>query len=314
MFRWLPAPLKGLFSWFGITLLVIFWCIPLYTFAVLKLIIPIKASKEFWARRLNWVGECWVSCNMKLFYLTQDIQWISNTLPELSPDRWYFIASNHQSWVDVLIIQSLFQKKVPFIKFFAKDTLKYVPLMGLAWWAFEFPMMKRYSQKTLKKKPHLRGRDIETTLKLCQKFIKRPTALLSFLEGTRFTPKKHKKLKSPYKHLLPPKPGGFALSTQALQPHIKSFIDVTIVYPNDRKTFWQFLCGKACEARILVEEIPIPEHFFYGDYTHDNQFRQELKDWLNDIWARKDAKIEETLINAPFGSPSTTSKQSLSSA
>ncbi len=37
------------------------------------------------------------------------------------------------------------------------------------------------------KKPELKGKDIETTRKSCEKFKDTPTTIINFVEGTRFT-------------------------------------------------------------------------------------------------------------------------------
>ncbi len=56
---------------------------------------------------------------------------------------WYLVSSNHQSWVDILVLQRIFHGRIPFLKFFLKQELIWVPVIGLAWWALDFPFMKR---------------------------------------------------------------------------------------------------------------------------------------------------------------------------
>ncbi len=56
--------------------------------------------------------------------------------------------SNHRSWVDILVLQSIFNRRIPFLKFFLKRQLIWVPLLGLAWWALDFPFMRRYSSSS----------------------------------------------------------------------------------------------------------------------------------------------------------------------
>jgi 1-acyl-sn-glycerol-3-phosphate acyltransferase len=53
--------------------------------------------------------------------------------------------------------------------------------------------MRRYSRKLLEKKPHLKGKDIETTRQACAKFRHIPVSVMNFVEGTRFTARKHDK-------------------------------------------------------------------------------------------------------------------------
>src|SRR5690554_8058821 len=82
----------------------------------------------------------------------------------------YIVISNHQSWVDILVLQHALNGRIPLLKFFLKQELIKVPIMGAAWWALDFPFMKRYSKAYLEKHPEKKGQDIETTRKACEKF------------------------------------------------------------------------------------------------------------------------------------------------
>jgi 1-acyl-sn-glycerol-3-phosphate acyltransferase len=63
---------------------------------------------------------------------------------------------------------------------------------------------------------------------------------MNFLEGTRFTPAKHAKQQSPYRHLLKPKAGGIALALNAMGDKFRAILDVTIVYPDGAPGFMRF--------------------------------------------------------------------------
>jgi 1-acyl-sn-glycerol-3-phosphate acyltransferase len=41
------------------------------------------------------------------------------------------------------VLQRIFHGRIPFLKFFLKQELIWVPVIGLAWWALDFPFMKR---------------------------------------------------------------------------------------------------------------------------------------------------------------------------
>ena len=82
-------------------------------------------------------------------------------LENLKPDEWYMMIANHQSWVDILVLLRVFNRRIPYLKFFLKKSLIWVPLLGLAWWALEFPFMRRYSKAEIDRNPSLRGKDIE---------------------------------------------------------------------------------------------------------------------------------------------------------
>jgi 1-acyl-sn-glycerol-3-phosphate acyltransferase len=122
----------------------------------------------------------------------------------------YLVLSNHQSWVDILILQKVFNRRIPFMRFFLKQQLIWVPMLGLAWWALDFPFMQRHTKSQLQKRPELAGQDIAATRKACEKFLGKPVSIMIFPEGTRFTPAKHAQQQSPFQHLLKPKSGGMA--------------------------------------------------------------------------------------------------------
>src|SRR4029078_4538077 len=118
--------------------------------------------------------------------------------------------------------------------------------------------MKRYSPATLERHPELRGKDLETTRRVCARVRGVPVSILNFLEGTRYTPEKHAAQQSPYRHLLRPKAGGFAFVLASIGDQLKAMLDVTIVYPQGRPTFWNFLCGRIPLIVVHVEEKEIP--------------------------------------------------------
>jgi 1-acyl-sn-glycerol-3-phosphate acyltransferase len=188
-------------------------------------------------------------------------------------------------------LQHLLNFKIPFLKFFIKRELFYVPIMGLAWWALDFPYMKRHSSEHLEKHPEKRKKDLETTRKACEKYKFIPTSVMNFTEGTRFSKSKHDKQQSPYKYLLKPKAGGMALVINTLGDRIHSLLDITIVYPDGAPTFWGFLSGRVKRVIVRMQQLPIPEHFMDGDYENDPRFRELMQQWLHNLWLEKDRQI-----------------------
>jgi 1-acyl-sn-glycerol-3-phosphate acyltransferase len=187
---------------------------------------------------------------------------------------------------------------VPFLRFFLKQELIWVPLLGLAWWALDFPFMKRYSPAYLAKHPEKRGVDVMTTRKACQKFRHAPTAILNFLEGTRFTPEKHLKQGGPYAHLLRPKAGGMANALGAMGDRFEAILDVTIIYPDGPVELWGLLSGRLRRVVIHIEQRPIPPEWLGADYVSDPAFRAAFQAWVQEIWAEKDALIERVLAES----------------
>jgi 1-acyl-sn-glycerol-3-phosphate acyltransferase len=170
--------------------------------------------------------------------------------------------------------------------------------MGLAWWALDFPFMRRHSEEYLKQHPEMRGKDQEATRKACEKFALIPTSVMNFLEGTRFTPAKHAKQSSPYRHLLKPKAGGIALALNAMGDKFRAILDVTIVYPDGAPGFRDFLCGRMRRVVVRVQSLPVPEHLMQGDYAADAAVREAYGEWVRQLWRDKDAQIAGLLAAA----------------
>jgi 1-acyl-sn-glycerol-3-phosphate acyltransferase len=294
MLRYLPGPVRGSLSFLLYVINTIFWTTPLFITAFLKLIIPLKRWRKFCNIVLNGIANNWIAVNNFNQWFTNKIEWDVTGLEDLKRNEWYMVLSNHQSWVDILVLQKIFYRKIPFLKFFIKKELIWVPILGLAWWALDFPFMKRYSSAFLKKNPHLKGKDLETTQKACEKFKTIPMSVMNFVEGTRFTPAKHRKQGSPHMNLLKPRAGGTAFVFQAMGEQIHRIIDVTIAYPGGAKGFWQFLCGKVHEIKVRVTSYPVSNELL-GDYFNDDDFRERFQEWLNTLWEEKDRQIEDLL-------------------
>ncbi|GAB4275364.1 MAG: acyltransferase [Candidatus Promineifilaceae bacterium] len=297
--RFVPSSLIGLFAFTLLSLNTIFWCVPLYLFAIAKLIIPIPAWRRFCTRAIIWIAEAWITGNSVWMAFTQTCTWDVSGLDDngLTNDGWYLVVSNHQSWVDIFVLQYIFNKRIPFLKFFLKQELIWVPIIGLAWWGLDFPFMKRYSKEEIRRRPELKGKDLETTRKACEKFKLTPVSVMNFLEGTRFTPAKHAKQAAPYQHLLRPKAGGIAFVLAAMDGQIRTMIDVTIAYPEGIPTAWDFFCGRVHHIKVFVDKRPIPSHLLSGDYTNDPDFRQTFQTWVNDLWYEKDKRLSQMLAS-----------------
>jgi 1-acyl-sn-glycerol-3-phosphate acyltransferase len=291
MLNFLPALLLGVIATALMLLNIFVWVPILLLFAAIKLVLPFRAVRLRIDPVLLFIAEAWIGCNSGWMALTQRTEWDVQGIEDLNPHSWYMVNSNHQSWVDILVLQHLLNRRIPLLKFFLKQQLIWVPVMGLAWWALEFPFMRRHSEEFLKKHPEMRGKDQETTRKACEKFALIPTSVMNFLEGTRFTAAKHAKQQSPYRHLLKPKAGGLALALQAMGDKFQSILDVTIVYPDGVPTFWEFLCGKMQRVVVRVRTIPVPQHLLHGDYGQDPAFREAFAAWVQELWRDKDATI-----------------------
>jgi 1-acyl-sn-glycerol-3-phosphate acyltransferase len=292
MLNFLPAPLVGLIATALMVLNVLFWVPILLLVSLFKLIIPAKRVRLAVDPLLLRIAEAWIAGNSAWMALTQRTAWDVQGIEGLKARSWYLVNCNHQSWVDILVLQHLLNRRIPLLKFFLKQQLIWVPVMGLAWWALEFPFMRRHSEEFLKKHPEMRGKDQETTRKACEKYALIPTSVMNFLEGTRFTTAKHRQQQSPYKHLLKPKAGGIALALNAMGDKFQAILDVTIVYPAGAPTFWQFLTGQVRRITVRVRTLPVPQHLVQGDYAGDPAVRAAYQQWVHQLWLDKDAQIE----------------------
>ena len=62
-------------------------------------------------------------------------------LEGLRRDGWYLLGANHQSWVDIAVVLRVFNRRIPFPKFFIKRELIWVPLLGGVWWALDLSLI-----------------------------------------------------------------------------------------------------------------------------------------------------------------------------
>ncbi len=295
MLHFLPAALVLLIATVLMVVNALFWVPILLLFASLKFILPFKAVRLRIDPILLFIAESWIACNSGWMALTQRTEWDVQGIEGLEPHSWYLVNSNHQSWVDILVLQHLLNRRIPLLKFFIKQQLIWVPVMGLAWWALDFPFMRRHSEEYLRKHPEMRGKDQETTRQACEKFALIPTSVMSFMEGTRFTPAKHAKQQSPYRNLLKPKAGGMALALNAMGDKFQAILDVTIVYPDGAPTFQHFLSGKMHRVIVRVRSLPVPKHLLTGDYANDPAVREAFSQWVQQLWRDKDAQIDALL-------------------
>ncbi|MBK8754900.1 MAG: 1-acyl-sn-glycerol-3-phosphate acyltransferase [Candidatus Competibacteraceae bacterium] len=179
-----------------------------YAVLLLKLILPHSGGRACLSSLLIRVAQTWIDGNSAIIDWTQRIEWDIQGLEGLRRDDWYLVSSNHQSWVDIVVLQRVLNRRILFLKFFIKQPLIWVPLLGGVWLALDFPFMQRHSADYLAQHPEARDQDWETTRRLCERFHDTPTTILNFLEGTRFRLDKHTRQQSPYRHLLRPKSGG----------------------------------------------------------------------------------------------------------
>jgi 1-acyl-sn-glycerol-3-phosphate acyltransferase len=276
-----------------------FWLAILYVFALVRFLLPFGSVRRECAKILVRIGQGWVWSNRFLMDHLIRTKRIVRGVEGFDPERSYLVCSNHRSWIDPLFLSDSLQGRVPFFRFFAKRGLIWLPFFGVAFWALDFPFMRRYSREHLEKNPEDRGKDLDTARQLSEKFRRMPTSVVNFAEGTRFTRAKHDAQSSPYEHLLKPRAGGSAYVISVMGERLAGMVDCTIVYPHDTVDFGDFLCGRIPWMVLEVQQREIPKRFVEGNYLDDPTHRDEAQAWMREIWEEKDRRIGE--IRAEMG-------------
>ena len=295
-------PISTLHGLVAITLLIIstlLFFIPFFIFCLLKLY-PQQGWRLFCTNILHLITNFWVDFNSLYIETVNSTRITINGINKIKITDWYLVVANHQSWLDIVILQYVLNHKarLPLLSFFIKAQLKWVPILGFTWWAMGYPFMKRPSKEYLQKNPHKKGVDLKTTLKAIEQFKKLPASIVSFVEGTRFTNQKHKLQQAGYQHLLKPKAGGISFVIGAMHQEIDSLLDVTIVYPDQQPRLWDFLCGRIAQINIRIRNIPIPTEFRDPALLNDSPLQEKFRIWLNNEWLEKDRLISLMKTNA----------------
>lgn len=289
----LPGPVIAVLTVAIKTVALLFWFVLMLPGVLLHLL-PGRALRDLTSRYCVWIARRWVATNKVIYHLVHPMRWRITVEGVLDPRRNYLLICNHQSWADILVLFVAFHGRAPFLRFFLKDQLKYIPIIGQVCWAMEFPFMKRYSREQIAANPALRNQDLETTRAKCEVYKRQPVTVVNFLEGTRFTLDKQARQQSPFRHLLKPKSAGAAFTLRAMGEQFAGVADVTVVYaPTQRaKTLLgSWLMGEQGDLRIHVRVEPVSRALLEGDYETDADFRAGFQQWVSSHWAAKDERI-----------------------
>ena len=226
----------------------------------------------------------WASLSNQFLILPRIHQWKIKGKALISNKEWYVLISNHQTWLDILVLNRVFNRKIPVIKFFMKKELLWgLPILGLSCWILDYPFLRRHSPK--------KDKDIYTIKQACRKFKELPTTVANFVEGTRFTLEKLQRQHSPYLYLLKPKAGGTAMVIKELQKKLSGVLNVAIHYSRPL-TFWKYFNGDSCKITVHYKLLPLTPDLI-GDYYKDREFRRHFQKWINSIWQRKDILLNK---------------------
>jgi len=300
MLRFLPDWLTGsiiLILGCGGTVVIFLMLLP---FALLKLLIPIRASRRFMTDILTGMTTLWALWVTACLRLAKQPRWDIQGLEGLSPKAKYLLISNHSAWTDIPVLLKIFPGHMPFPRPFIKQQLIWLPIIGFCAWAIDCPFMRRYTQEELEKHPEWRGRDAETARRSCEKFRHHAVTVVNYAEGTRCTEQKRIARQSPYKHLLRPKSAGVALVLNAMGEQFDAILNMTIAYtPGADTSFWSYMRGRIPHIAVRIEKLQVPAGLLQGDYQEDPEFKQRFQQWMTALWDRKEALIEELHAGMP---------------
>ncbi|MGL4748008.1 MAG: acyltransferase [Shewanella sp.] len=295
MLNFLPGPVLFILS---LSLLIIntaLWGTLVCLGGLVKMLMPAQGARNAVTGLMNRFMWAWATCNGGILYLIAKIEWDVEGLEGLNKNSWYLLISNHLSGFDIAAQTYLLRNHIPMLKFFLKKELIYVPIMGLGCWALDMPFMDRTSPAKLKKNPKLKGKDLATTRRACEKFKNMPTSIINYVEGSRFTEDKRQRQGSPYRHLLRPKAGGIAFTLSAMGEQFTNLLDVTLVYPDaPDDVLFGVMNGKVRKIIVRVRALPVPQ-VDASRYFSESEYRVEFQRWLNQVWAEKDDQIAALL-------------------
>ncbi len=295
--------LQGVLALLAITANTIFFSTAILLLAVFKFLAPRGRVRNLITHYLSALGESWISINKVVLWFYRRMQWDVDLPDKLERNGRYLVFCNHQSWVDILVLQHCLNRKAPFKRFLLKQELIWVPFLGYAWWALDMAFLRRYSRQALIKSPALRGKDLENAARACEKLKHIPVSMMAFPEGTRFTPAKRLQQKSPYQHLLRPRHGGIGQILYSFGDAMQELIDVTIFYPEGAPSFWQFVSGQVGQIELCARVHHIDAGIRGKDFRSDNMAKQQLKKWLKTLWEDKDRTLCQAIRQTQESTP-----------
>ena len=237
------------------------------------------------------LGALFLECNTKIQNLMHNPNYVVKGQEKLKKDIWQFTTINHLSWADIFVFIYFTNYKQSVPRIFMKSQLWWLPLTWAAYIALAMPYVVRRTKAEIMANPKLIETDKNSTRRSCKMYELMPTNVAGFIEGTRIDKAKYEASNSKFKNLMPPKIGGMGYTLEVM-PYIDHLTDVTIVYKSGKREFWNFLCGDMREASVTINTYKIPNELRGVDYTDNQEMRDKLKAFLEQIWEEKDQIIE----------------------
>src|SRR3990167_9359239 len=116
-----------------LTVSSIFMALLIIVTAGIVYVIPNKRWRHAGSAFLQNFPIWWMDLNGLILKINTAGKLIFHGEGELKRDGWYMVVSNHQTWVDILIVSLALHRRVPTLKFFMKKELLWsLPFAGLA--------------------------------------------------------------------------------------------------------------------------------------------------------------------------------------
>ncbi len=123
--------MKQLFAWLRAITAILIIVVNMLIFPVIVIILaliqkimPIKPLKNvLYPLAHQLIPDIWVAINSFAMNIASSTQWEIIGNGETQREGWYFLMCNHQSWLDILVLQRVFLRKTPMLKFFMKQNL-----------------------------------------------------------------------------------------------------------------------------------------------------------------------------------------------
>lgn len=204
---------------------------------------------------------------------------------DVPPGENAIILANHQQMPDILVVMALAARKgrLADLKWFLKDSLKYVPGVGWGLLFLDSLFVKRDW-----------NRDQDTIRRTFSLFHRKKVAfwLIMFAEGTRITARKLERSQDfarrqglpVLRHVLIPRPKGFLAAIEGLGSQLDAVYDLTIGYPERAPGLLEFLMGHSPRAYLNVRR------FARSELPSGSQ---ELASWLRGRFEEKDRLMEK---------------------
>lgn len=262
--------------------------------ALAKLVVPHAGFRRGCTRCMLFFSQLWLgTVEWITDYVSRQRLVIEKSVPTDRDGR-YLLIGNHQSWADILVLVRALRGTLPFPRWFIKQQMIWVPIIGFAAWALDFPYMKRYTREEIENNPALAAKDLETTRQACEIYRHQSVTVVNYAEGTRSTADKRRARQSPYVTMLRPKAGGTAFMLEAMGDVLDGTVELMVAYHGvEAPNFWDFLCGRIPEVRARLRPLEVPPPLRRGDYRNDPEYAQRFRAWLNQLWAQRDAEVIE---------------------